>query len=201
MSELLMFDFQEFYNRVADHLPDDCVVCEVGVANGDSALHLAQRLHNQNKKFKMYMVDNMDYGGYNQIITIYENIIKSGLGERIIVIPKDSIEASKMFNGNSLDFCFIDSSHAYEETKNSIVSWYPKLKDDCLLAGHDFFLYEDVRKAVEEKIPFQIKRPPIENIEAEHFQEFEPEQFLFTEDTASHFGIWLCQKKFYYDIK
>lgn len=201
MSDLLMFDFQEYYNRVADNLPDNCVVCEVGVANADSALYLAKRLCNQNKKFKMYMVDNMDYGGYEQIVTIYENIIKSGLGRSITVIPKDSITASKMFNDNSLDFCFIDASHLYEETKEDIKAWYAKVKDDCWLAGHDFFGHEEVRKAVEETIPFQIQRPTIDDPLTEQYQEFEPEQFLFTEDTTNHFGVWMCQKKFYYAIK
>lgn len=201
MTELLMFDFASFYDRIASQLPNDCVVCEVGVANADSALYLAKKLLNLDKKFKLYMVDNLDYGGVEQLCTIYENVIKSGLGRNIKVIPKDSIEASKLFNNDSLDFVFLDSSHLYEPTKEEIKAWYPKLKDDCILAGHDFFGHEQVRKAVEEILPFQIKRQTIDDPETEQYQEFEPEQFLFTEQTSNWFGVWYVQKRFYYAIK
>ena len=66
-----MFDFDDFYDQIARELPDDCRVCEVGVADGDSAIFLAQKLIQYNKNFKLYMVDNMDYGGFIQMKTIY----------------------------------------------------------------------------------------------------------------------------------
>lgn len=196
----MMFDFKDWYDRVAEQMPDNCVCVEVGVANGDSALYLAERFFELQKQFKLYMVDNMDYGGYDQMKTIYQNIIKSGLGEYIEVIPYDSVSASEKFNDGSIDFVFLDSSHEYQETKDSIRSWYPKLKDDGILSGHDYFLYaDDVGKAVDEMLPRIIKRETIDT--PEQYNEFEEEQFLITEDTGNHYGIWVVRKRFYYDIR
>jgi cephalosporin hydroxylase len=193
-----MFDFKEFYNRIAEQLPNNCKIVEVGVADGASALYLAKRLDILGKEFKLYMVDSMGYGGYNQMKTIYQNIFARGVFEDVEVIPYDSVEASKMFNDDSLDFVFLDSSHAYEETKKELYAWYGKLKDDCILAGHDFYSEETpgVQKAVIEIIPHIITRPPINKPDQQ--QTFEPEQLLFTEQTERGNGIWMLKKRFYW---
>jgi len=135
MNESVMFDYPAFYERIARELPEECRLCEIGVADGISALYIARELYLQKKEFKLYMVDNMDYGKYIQMKTIYENIIRSGLGEYIEVIPYDSVKASTLFNDGFLDFIFLDSSHEYQETKDSIKAWYPKLKDGGKFAG------------------------------------------------------------------
>lgn len=196
--ETLMFDFSNFYDRVAKELPDNCKICEVGVADGDSSLYLAKKLNELGKRFKLYMVDNMDYGKYIQICKIYENIIRSGLGANIEVMPYGSVEASTLFNDNSLHFVFLDSSHQYQSTKEEIERWYPKLIDGYKLAGHDYNLYEGVRNAVNELIPQTFKRETIDT--EEQFQEFEEEQFLFTEQTNNEYGLWYCIKDFYKKI-
>lgn len=193
----MMFDFSDFYGRVADFLPDNCRVCEVGVADMDSALFLAKRLHEIGKKFKMYAVDDLSYGQHLQMKTIYENIFKSGLYEYIEVVPKDSITASKDFNNDYLDFVFLDSSHTYSDTILEIPAWYAKLKDDGVLAGHDFFGHEEVNRAVKELLPEMIQREPI----PEQQRIFQPEKFLHTESTTEGYGVWYCVKKFYYAVK
>ena len=92
MSDFLMFDFPHFYQRIAKELPNDCKICEVGVADGDSALFLAQELNRLGKKFKLYMVDNMDYGKYLQMKTIYQNIIKSELAGVITIESEPAMD-------------------------------------------------------------------------------------------------------------
>lgn len=190
MEETLMFDFSGVYDRIAKELPDNCKVCEVGVADGISALYLATRLHELGKKFKLYMVDNLDYGKYIQLCSIYQNIIKSGLGEFIEVVPYDTLEAATMFNHGYLDFVFIDSSHLYNETKAEIAIWYNKVKDKGILSGHDYNS-DEVKRAVDEMIPTIITRNDIED------RIFEPEQFLHTEQTTNGYGVWWAQKDFY----
>ncbi len=186
-----MFDFCSFYDRIAKEMPDDCKVCEVGVADGRSALYLAGELHRLNKKFKLYMVDNMDYGGYIQMRTIYQNIIKSGLGEYIEVVPYASVEASRLFNDGSLHFCYIDASHEYEATKDDIKAWYPKVLDGYKLAGHDYFGHKDVKEAVDEIIPYIFTRDQLNE------EPFEPEQMLNIEGTDHGYGLWFCVKDWY----
>jgi len=184
-----MFDFKSFYDEIALRLPRECIVAEVGVADGASALYLAKKMKELDKVFTLYMIDSLDYGGVDQLVTIYENIIESGLGNYIKVIPYDSISASKKFNGHSFDFVFLDSSHEYEETKKEIPAWYHIVKDDCILAGHDFFSEENpgVSKAVEELLPYKI------------YHNEQDEDFLKTEQTTKGNGIWYCRKKYYFN--
>lgn len=193
-----MFDFKGFYERIANQLPDNCIVVEVGVADGASSLFLAEKLYSLSKKFKMYLVDNMGYGGYHQMNTIWRNVHESGLADYIEIIPKDSVEASKDFNGNSLDLVFIDSSHEYNSTKKEIVSWYGKLKDEGIFAGHDATSKENegVGIAVREMLPETIKRPDIN--EENHKQEFQPHSFLIIHQTERGHGVWEIQKNFYW---
>ena len=61
-----------------------------------------------------------------------------------------SIEASKLYEDNSLDFVFIDASHEYEDVKADILSWLPKVKIGGILAGHDYNTFEGVNRAVDE---------------------------------------------------
>lgn len=194
-----LFDFKAYYDIVAQNIPNDCRIVECGVANGASAMYLCEAILNRGKNIeKFYWVDSMAYGGYNQMKVIYENIIKSDLGNYIEVIPQDSVKASKLFNGNSLDFVFLDSSHEYRSTLKEIRAWYGTLKDDAILAGHDYYSTENpgVRKAVDALLPETIKRETIDT--PVHFQEFNEEQFLHTLDTERKLGIWYIQKRFYF---
>ena len=187
------FDFRTFYDMMADLMPDDCRVAEIGVAAGASAIYMAYKLYSLGKKFSMYMVDNFEYGFLNQMKELYENIIKSGLGEFITVVPYDSFKAADFFNGHSLDFVFIDSSHKYDETRGAIIYWYPKIKDNGYMGGHDFITIPDVHTAVTELFPEKYKRTDVE--------EAEEEDFLKTHPTKHNLGVWYLQKKFYFQPK
>lgn len=194
-----MFDFSGFYDRMAKELPDSCKIAEVGVADGASSLYLANKLFELGKRFKLYMIDNLDYGKSEQLNTIISNVVKNGLGESIEIMALDSLNASCKFNDNEFDLIFIDASHLYEYTKADIRLWYKKVKDLGILSGHDANA-EDVSKAVEEVIPTTIKRETLYHEDGEMQQEFDPEQFLHIEDTDKNYGVWWVRKDFYKKI-
>jgi predicted O-methyltransferase YrrM len=190
MNDLIMFDFQHFYQRIAKELPNNARLAEVGIANGDSVIYLAQELKNLGKDFKIYAIDNMGYGGFFQMKTIYENIIKSGLGDYIEVMPYPSLECAKMFNDGFLDFVYIDSSHTYKETKQEVIEWYNKVKDEGILAGHDFNA-DEVNRAVSQIVPKIFVRSDIAD------REFEAEKVLHSEETTNGWGLWWFKKQWY----
>lgn len=150
-----MFDFQDYYYTVASNLPNNARIVEVGVADGKSAIYLAETLINLGKNFNMLMVDNCGYGSHEQRNEIIRNIQRAGISEQTTFIEMDSLAASCKFNDHSLNFVFLDSSHKYEETKAEIRLWYRKLLDGSVLSGHDYFSEENpgVRMAVDEVIP------------------------------------------------
>lgn len=196
-----MFDYKAFYDFIARELPNNCRIVEVGIADSASAVYLAEAILNLGKTIdKFYWVDNFSYGKFEQLKVVYQHIIKADLGNYIEVIPTDSIKASKMFNGDSLDFVYLDSSHEYNSTRKEIKAWYSKLKDQSILSGHDYNSSENegVKKAVDETLPHTIKRETIDDKINDHYQEFQPEQFLHTFDTEKNLGVWYVRKRHYF---
>lgn len=59
-------------------------------------------------------------------------------------IAKDQIE------NNSIDLLFIDGDHSYEQCKRDIKNYWPKLKKDGVLLGHDYHRKFGVMQAVNE---------------------------------------------------
>lgn len=63
-----------------------------------------------------------------------------------IMIKSTSIEASKIFARNSLDWIYIDGDHTYEAVKNDLNNWYPKVRKGGIIAGHDYTSDEEKAK-------------------------------------------------------
>lgn len=147
-----MFDFQDFYRRMAHNISGDRRACEVGVADGKSAVFFAEHCV---RGFRISVVDNLAYGGTEQLKTILTNIYKSGLQENFDTrgLGLSSLDASCKFPDEYFDFIFLDTSHEYEMTKVEILLWYRKLKIGGILAGHDAMGIEGVGRAVIEMIP------------------------------------------------
>jgi hypothetical protein len=68
-----------------------------------------------------------------------------------------SVEASPLFEPESLDAVYIDGDHSYKAVLEDIDAWYPKIKRGGILCGHDFTCV-DVSKALQERFP--EKFPP-----------------------------------------
>lgn len=142
------------------------VGAEVGVWTGK----MSQGLLKNNKNLFLYMIDRWVPPGendsyYNSDITAKRskeefneayketvNKVKQYRG-RYKIIKKDSIETSKEFEDESLDFVFIDGDHTYEGVKKDINAWFPKVKKGGYICGHDYKKikkYDGLRKAVDE---------------------------------------------------
>lgn len=189
-----MTDFVDFYQKVAGMLPDDAIIAECGVANGRSAIMLAEMLVDKGKNFTLYMIDNMDYGHERQLNDIVGYVVNSGVGKYIKILKMSSLDASTEFPDDHFHFVFIDTSHKVQETKASVRAWYYKIKEGWMLAGHDYTSKEnpEVGLAVNEVVPRVITRAEIPNQ-----QTFEPERVLYNEPTTNGHGVWFLRKKFY----
>jgi len=139
------FTFPELYKNVVEKFKSGKFV-EVGTWLGKSASYLAVEIINSGKDIKLDCVDtwngsqehlNMDLVKNDEL---YNQFLKNIEPVSAVINPirMDSIEASKLYDDESIDFIFIDASHDYENVKKDIEAWYPKLKDGGIFAGHDF---------------------------------------------------------------
>ena len=66
-----------------------------------------------------------------------------GFTKRVKYFQMSSTDAAKLFEDKSVDFVYLDARHDYCGVTQDITSWYPKLKDGGIMAGHDFYNAEE----------------------------------------------------------
>jgi len=150
------------YERAVNKYDNGDIFVEVGSFKGRSASVMGVSIANSNKNIKFYCVDTwMGSVEHQQGQACEDKDVVSGtlleiflkntepVSKYITAIQKASVEAAKDFEDKSLAFVFIDASHDYENVKNDIDAWYPKIKPGGTLAGHDWN-YGPVMQAVKE---------------------------------------------------
>lgn len=151
------FSYADIYQSVVDLFPDGSTFVEVGCWKGKSSAYMAVEIANSGKNIEFWCVDHWlggpDHKGWDVLPDLYR-IWRANMGplkEYHKELKMTSIEASKKFEDESVDFVFIDASHEYEDIKSDIHAWMPKVKKGGIIAGHD---YEDgfpgVQRAVDE---------------------------------------------------
>lgn len=53
-------------------------------------------------------------------------------------VRADSVAAAKGIPAGSLDFVFIDADHTYDAVQRDIETWWPKIRLEGILCGHDY---------------------------------------------------------------
>jgi hypothetical protein len=91
-----------------------------------------------------------DYNKVDKYNLPYSEIVKEDKESEYIVeyIWKEELP-EKYF-----DFIYIDANHSYDFVKEDILGWYPKLKVNGILSGHDYLVgrkgRDGVKRAVDE---------------------------------------------------
>lgn len=140
-------------------LGENLVGLELGVNRSDSFMTLLENCPNISK---LYGVDdfkphhdiwnNRTVDGMELDMIRAETLAKHKHTEhknKIVFIEKNSLEAAKDIEDDSLDFIFIDADHSYEAVLADFQAWYKKVKHGGLIAGHDIY-HGPVAKAVYE---------------------------------------------------
>jgi len=137
--------------KALEHFGDTPIIaCEIGTLKGKNALEI---LENLNIK-KLYIIDPYeDYIQHNKDIThlktskqiAHERLNK--YKDKIIWIEKYSHDA--VTDIEPLDFLYIDGNHYTPYVDNDIKEYYPLIKVNGIISGHDFSNgWEDVMFAV-----------------------------------------------------
>ena len=130
---------------IKNNIPVDTIGIEVGVAGGKHAQYLWQNA----KPKKLYLIDHWDlaqkpYFG-EETLYWYNQVLKFSQDKNIEVIKDDTVNASKRFDDESIDWIYLDADHSYEGVLRDLNVYWPKLKDGGLLMGDDYSLYDLTR--------------------------------------------------------
>ncbi len=133
---------------------------ELGVSGGRFTSFLCSRIPD----LKMIAVDLWQhmpereiagaesYAGYDRNLQ-YENFkshVEKEFPGRVTIYRQDTVSAAQHVKDESLDFVFIDADHTFNGCKSDIEAWWPKVRHDGMMAGHDFH-WPTVKKAVTQK--------------------------------------------------
>lgn len=127
-------------NYYATYVSLEMKVAEIGVAVGETSWYLLDHF----PKLEMVLVDPHVRPPLAELVKRFDS--------RVQFIRAISHEAAAKVPDNTLDLIFIDAQHTYENVKEDIHDWAPKLKDDGIMGGHDLCdeYFPGVRQAVEE---------------------------------------------------
>jgi predicted O-methyltransferase YrrM len=153
------FDYTDVFKEAVEKAQDGFKFVEIGVWKGGSTSFMGVEIYNSGKKISFDAIDtfkgSQEHGDVSSFL--YDEAtfnLKPLLDLNVInLIKGHSLEVVLKYEDNSLDFCFIDGSHEYEDIKADLLAYLPKIKTGGILAGHDYDpIWPGVVKAVEEVI-------------------------------------------------
>jgi predicted O-methyltransferase YrrM len=147
------------YRSMVEKFSSGSHFVEIGSWKGRSAAYMAIEIINSGKEIKLDCIDSWEF--LDEIYTTHADLNKmkhsafdefkkniEPISNIVSYLKMNSVEGSKLYEDETLDFVFIDASHEYENVKNDIINWYPKVKIGGIIAGHDYI--GGVKKAVDE---------------------------------------------------
>lgn len=155
----IWFNYPDLYKSMVERFPSGSKFVEVGSWKGMSSAYMSVEIANSNKDIDFYCVDtwegSIEHSRYGiDTSNLYDVFLDNMQPVRKYYkgIRAKSLQAVKQFEDNSLDFVFIDASHEYEDVRDDIIAWIPKVKVGGVLAGHDYLNpdFPGVEKAVHE---------------------------------------------------
>jgi predicted O-methyltransferase YrrM len=150
---------------------------EIGVFRGETSLHLARAFPN----CELICVDVWEPESIidttmgkqaqtkHRLPSFSMEEVRRCAGANLLQIPNctimkmESFAASKRIGNNELDFVFIDADHTYEKVREDIRAWWPTVKKNGILCGHDYGSPNKkwgVKKAVDEIFGSLVKTLP-----------------------------------------
>lgn len=150
------FNYELVFDRAIKNAQDGARFVEIGVWKGGSTAYMGVEIYNSKKKIQYDAIDTFEGSReHGEVHGLYEeayNNLKSLIDLKVVnLIKSHSLEAVKKYEDESIDFCFIDGSHEYEDVKADILAYLPKVKKGGILSGHDYDrIWSGVIQAVDE---------------------------------------------------
>jgi hypothetical protein len=167
------FRWRSAQEEAVHRFPEKSCFVEVGTYLGRSLCSLGELVELSGKRIVLIGVDTCrgsgpegpngkDYhgkaaaqGGGTFAGTLHRNILDCGYGDAISLIIAESVAASGLFAGKSVDWVHLDARHEYDSVKSDISAWLPKVKLGGWLSGDDYdeLKWPELVRAVGELLP------------------------------------------------
>lgn len=140
-------------------LPHNSICAEIGVAEANFSCDLLDAgvgiLYSVDYWGKIEGVSgdgNFDQSFHDKNYdTAVERLSKYGY--RSLLIKSKSVDAAEKLPDQYLDMVYLDAAHYYSGIFSDLTAWYPKVKSDGIVAGHDYLNGDyDVERAVKDFI-------------------------------------------------
>lgn len=140
------FTFPRLYSFLVQQLPQGGTFIEVGSWKGQSLAYLAVESIRQGKELRIVAVDtwagSAEHAATDSIRqgTLYEEFMRNlePVAGRYEALRLPSLEAAGTFADGSLDAVFIDAAHEYAAVAADLEAWYPKVRPQGWVCGHDY---------------------------------------------------------------
>jgi len=144
---------QEGLQDLINNIPTKGTMIEIGTFTGESTVLFGDHFE------KVIGIDPMlqDYDpkdptskfNFNEVLDMFVERTKTY--DNIQLITKTSDDAVNDFNDEVFDFIYIDGIHQYENVKQDIINYLPKVKNGGVIGGHDYGpSWPGVKQAVDE---------------------------------------------------
>jgi hypothetical protein len=135
-------DFRDLYTAFARKLQDGDTFVEVGAWKGQSIIHLAQRLQDQEKKVSLWAVDTFKGDSDTGLVDVFDCFkanVENAKCDSVIPVPLPSVEVAAHLGDLLIPMAgvFIDAAHDYDSVSADLKAWLPKVKEGGIFAGHD----------------------------------------------------------------
>lgn len=119
-----------------EHFPKRAVVAEIGVDEG----RYAEKILAITEPRALHLIDTWApaAGGDEKLRSVRVKFAPEIESGRVIVHRGRSVEVLGRFDDDTFDWVYLDTSHKYEDTLAELEVCRAKVKDDGLIAGHDY---------------------------------------------------------------
>jgi predicted O-methyltransferase YrrM len=113
-------------------------VAEVGVASGE----FSTQIISETRPDKLHLIDiwGSDRYGEEEYCNVQRRL-ESEIDSGVVNVHRSlSTAAASKFDDRYFDWVYIDTDHSYETTKQELRAYAPKVKEEGVIAGHDYTL-------------------------------------------------------------
>lgn len=128
-------------------IPEGGTYLELGSFMGGSLLCVYEATKSAGRSVNFIAIDSFEerIGSFS-----HQHLINKGLTTEdyfhkftssiphLSLIKSKTEDAKDKIKDNSVDLMFIDAGHSYEEVTKDLINYWPKLKKDGILLGHDY---------------------------------------------------------------